>query len=81
MLDHLQGICVGNHAIDILDLQDKMWFMYTQHDTIDQYIQALEEAQQQAARVGMPITDATLFMIATKEILATQSFPTTNKKW
>ena len=55
--------------------------MYTQHDTIDQYIQALEEAQQQAARVGMPITDATLVMIATKVMLATQRFPTTNDKW
>ena len=24
MLEHLQGICVVNHATDILDLQDKM---------------------------------------------------------
>ena len=23
MIDHLEGICVGNHAIDILDLQEK----------------------------------------------------------
>ena len=55
--------------------------MHTEHEYIAQEIQALEEAQQQAARAVMPITDATLFMIATKEILATQSFPTTNKKW
>ena len=29
----------------------------------------------------MPITDETLVMIATKAMLATHRFPTTNKKW
>ena len=81
MLEHLQGICVGNHAIDILDLQDKIRVMHTEHDSIAQYVRALEEAQQQAARAGMPITDATLVMIATKAMLATQLLPTTNNKW
>ena len=81
MLEHLQGICVGNHAIEILDLQDKMRVMHTKHDSISQYIRELEEAQKQAARAGMPITDATLVMIATKAMLATQRFPTTNEKW
>ena len=32
MLYHLKGICVGNHAIDILELQDKMQVMYTEHE-------------------------------------------------
>ena len=36
MIDHLQGICVGNHEIDILDLQDKMQVMHTEHDLIAQ---------------------------------------------
>ena len=35
MLEHLQGICVGNYAIDILDLQDKIQVMHTDHDSID----------------------------------------------
>ena len=81
MLEHLQGICVSNHAIYILDLQDKMQVMHTEHDSIAQYIRALEEAQQQATRAGTPITDATLVMISTKGMLATQRFPTKNEKW
>ena len=27
MIEHLQGICVGNHSIDILELQDKVRYM------------------------------------------------------
>ena len=81
MIEHLQGICVGNHAIGILDLQDKMRVIHTEHDSISQYIRALEEAQQQVARAGMPITDETLVMIAKNMMLATQRLPTTNKKW
>ena len=40
-----------------------------------------EEAKKQASRAGMPILDATLVMIATKEMIVTQRFPTTNEKW
>ena len=78
MLEHLQGICVGNHEIDTLYLQEKMRVMHTEHDLIAQYIRALGEAQQQAARAGMPIMYATLVMIATKAMLTTHWFPTKN---
>ena len=80
MLEHLQGICVNNHEIDILDFQDKMRVMHIEHESIAQYIWVLEEAQQQAARMGLPITDETLVMIAKKTMLATHQFPTTTKK-
>ena len=46
-----------------------MRVMNIEHDSIYQYIQALEEAQQQDARVGIPIKDATLVMIAMKAML------------
>ena len=80
MLEHLKGICVGNHAIGILGPQDKMRVMHTEHESIAQYISTLEERQQQAARAGMPIMDATLVMIATKAMLVTHWLPTTNEK-
>ena len=54
--------------------------MHTEHDSIAQYIQDLKEAQQKAAREGMPITDSTLVINSTKEILATHRLPTTNVK-
>ena len=81
MLEHLQDICVGNHAINILDLQEKIRVMYIEHDSIAQYIWVLEEAQQQAERSVTPITDATLVTIAKNVMLATQRFPKTNEKW
>ena len=46
MLDKLQEICLGNHEINILDLEEKMRKMHNECDTIPQYIEALEDAQQ-----------------------------------
>ena len=60
MLDKLQEICLGNHKINILVLQDKMRKMHNEWDTIPQYIKALEDAEKQAKRAKMPIEDATL---------------------
>ena len=54
--------------------------MHIEHVFIAQYTRAIKEAQQQAARAGMRITDETLVMIATKAMLVTQRFPTTNEK-
>ena len=71
MLDKLQEICLGNHEIDILVLQDKMRKIHNECETIPQYIEALKDLQQQAKRVKMPIDDATLFMYATRDMLST----------
>ena len=70
MLDKLQEICLGNHKIDILALQDKMRKMHSDWETIPQYIKALKDAQQQAKRANMPIDDATLVMYATRAMLS-----------
>ena len=63
-----------------MDLQDKMRVMHTKHDSIAQYTQELEEAQQQAAGAGMSITDTTLVIIPTKAMLSTQRFPKKKRK-
>ena len=81
MLNKLQEICLGNHEIDILDLQDKMRQMHTTCETIPQYVEAMEDAQKQAARARMPIADATLVMIATKAMLSTGRFPKADDLW
>ena len=67
---------MGNHDIYILEL-----LFHIEHDSISQYIRALEEAQQQAERSFVPITNATLVMISAKAVLESQHFPMTNKKW
>ena len=50
LLDQLQVVCIGHHAIDLLALQDEMRMMHVSKDTIPQYIAALEKAQLQVAR-------------------------------
>ena len=72
MLDKLHEICLGNHEINILVLQDKMRKMHNGWDTIPQYIKALENAQQQAKRAKMPIDDATIVMYTTRAMLSTE---------
>ena len=81
MLDKLQEICLGHHEINILALQEKMRKMHNECDTILQYIEALEGAQQQAKRANMPIDDATLVMYATRVMLSTEQYPKANEPW
>ena len=71
MLENLQEVCLCNHKIDILVLQDEMNKMHNEWETIPQYIKVLEDAQQQAKRAKMPINAATLVMYATRAMLST----------
>ena len=81
MLDHLQELCLGNHGVDILVLMDKMCKMQHVFETIPQYIDALEKVQKQVERVEMPISDATLVMMATKSMLETKCYPKADEVW
>ena len=45
ILDAARKACNGLHAIDLLDLQDKMLDMHLTTDTIVEYIEALKDAQ------------------------------------
>ena len=81
MLDQLQVVCTRHHAIDLLDLQDKMRTMHVSTDTIPQYIAALEKAQLQAAWAEIPIPDSYLMMVATKAMLSSERFPRANGDW
>ena len=78
MLYKLQEIFLGHHEISILALQDKIREMHNECDTIPQYIEALEDAQQQAKCVKMPIDNATLVMYATRSMLSTDRYPKAN---
>ena len=42
IMDHLQSICGGFHALDILAIQNKMQEYHTDSEVILQYINALE---------------------------------------
>ena len=55
--------------------------MHNEWETIPQYIEALEDAQQQAKHVKMLIDDATLVMNATRAMLSTERYPKANDLW
>ena len=57
LLDQLQFVCTGHHAINLLAFQVEMRTMHVTTDTVLQYIAALEKVQLQAERADMPIPD------------------------
>ena len=81
LLDQIQVVCTGHHAIDLLSLQEKMCTMHFTTDTIPKYIAALEKAQLQAARAEMPILINYLMMVAMKAMLSSERFPRANEDW
>ena len=82
LLEHLQSICGGLHAIDFLLLQNEMQEYRTESKGILEYINALEAAQKKSKRGtgNNPITDATLLLIVTNAMLKTVAHPRTTDK-
>ena len=79
LLDQLQVVCKGHPAIYLLALQDKMRTIHVTTYTIPQYIVALEKAQLQSERAGIPIPENYLMMVATKAVLSSEHFPRANE--
>ena len=71
----------GLHAVDMLTLRMNMHGYYAQANGIPQCIIMLEEAQKKAKRVGMPIADIELVMMASAAILAAMHFPRKVDDW
>ena len=83
MLNYLQSICGGPHAIDVLALQNEMQEYHKYSKVILEYINALEAAQKKSKcrTVNNPIMDDTLLLIATNSMLKTGAHPRTTDKW
>jgi hypothetical protein len=71
----------GLHTINMITLRTNMHEYYAQADSIPQYIIMLEEAQKKAKRLGMPIADIKLVMMALAAVLAVQHFPCKVNNW
>ena len=80
---HIQSICGGLHAIDVLALQNEIQEYHTDSEGILEYINTLETAQNKSKRGtgNNPITDANLLLIATNAMLKTGARPQTTDKW
>ena len=75
LMDQLQVVFAGHHAIDFLALQDEMRMMHVTTVTIWQDTTVLEKAQLQVTRPEMPIPNNYLMMVATKVMLSSERFP------
>ena len=72
-------MCTGLHAIDLLDLQDKMRDMHLTTDTIAEYVEALKDAQRKSKRANNPVSNEYLVMVATKAMMESQQLPVPTK--
>lgn len=80
LLTHLQSICGGLHALDILALQNKILRYHLDAEGIPEYINALEDAQKWALRTKNLIMDVTLVIIVTNAMLSMVQFPWANNE-
>jgi len=83
LIDHLQDTCKGLNALDLLELQNEMQGYHLKAKGIPEYINALEDAKKRSKRVApcKPITDGTLLMFATNDMLSTEQFQRANETW
>ena len=63
----------------MLTPQNKMQRYHLDTEGIPEYINALEDSQNQSNRAGNPITNTTLLLIATNTILYTERLPRAEK--
>ena len=69
LLAHLQAGCRGRHALKLLALHNEMQRYHLKVEGIPKYINMLEDAQKQAGRSGHTITDETLLLLETTEMI------------
>jgi hypothetical protein len=75
IIAYLDANSWGLHAINMISLRTNMYLYYTKADGIPQYIIMLEDAQKKVKRVGMPIADIKLVMMASVAVFSAQHFP------
>ena len=81
LLAHLQTLCVGLHAMDVLNLQNEMQTYHEEMEGITTYINMLQYTQKQSNRAFNPITNPTLLLFAANAMLRTDRFPRANEIW
>ena len=79
LLNRLQTLFGGLHALYLLALQNEMQHCHLDMEGISEYINALKDAQKQSKWAGNFITDAILLLISTNTILSTDCFARAEK--
>ena len=81
LFSHLQAGCTGRHALDFLALHNEIQRYHFEVKGIPEYINMLEDAQQQDVRAGRTIADETLLFFASTAMLTSECFPRANDVW
>ena len=81
LISHLQTICGGLHALNVLDLQNEIQHYHLDMEGIPEYINALEDAQKQSKRAVKQITAENLLLIVSNVMLASERFPRAEESW
>ena len=55
--------------------------MHLTTDTIAEYVEALKDVQRKAKRANNPVSDKYLVMVATKAMMESQQFPSSDDDW
>ena len=75
LIDHLQTLCGGLHALDVLALQNEIQHYHMYMECIPECINTLEYTQKQSKRAANPIMADTLILIASNTILFSERYP------
>ena len=81
IISHLQAECTGQHALDLLELHNKMQRHHLEVKGVPEYINMLEDAQRQAGQTGRTIADDTLLLFASTAMLTSERFLCANDDW
>ncbi len=81
IFDHLCKHSGSLHALDMVFLTIQISQYYEGMSDIPEYISLLEDAQQQAARACLLVTNQTLTVLASTALLAAVTLPCTTELW
>ena len=81
LLAHLHAVCTGRHSLELLALHIEMQQCQLEVKGIPKYINMLKDAQKQVGRSGRTISNITLLLFASTEMLTTEKYPRTNNIW
>ena len=77
----LQSGCTGRHALDLLVLHNKMQRYHLEVEGIPEYINMLEDSQRQSGRAGRTISDETLLLFASTDMITSVRFLRAKDNW
>ena len=81
LFSHLQAGYTCRHALDLLDMHNKIQRYHLRVERIPEYINMLEDAQRQAIREGRTIADEMLLLFTSIATLTGERFPRANDNW